>query len=289
MHVSNSLRAAIQQDLRDVCRITQVDPAALLPLMLEAARYSEYFDEIQRQVGDLSGKHILEVGCGYGAMLVYGCLTLNLDIHGVEPSKRDYDGRYEIAQQLLAENGLAAVRIREGIGEQLPFVDASFDIVYSFQVLEHVQDPFRVLAEAWRVLKPGGTLYCNAPNYRTFFEGHYNVFWFPYLSKPAAKLYLRVLRRNPALVDHLNFLTEPAVRSWLEAICQFPIDSDCGLSDWVKRMRAPVFSAYANSNLVRLVHIGQRLGILRLLAFLGQKLKWQDTLRIAVKKSEGHE
>jgi ubiquinone/menaquinone biosynthesis C-methylase UbiE len=289
MRVSDSLRAAIQQDLIDVCRVTQVDPAALLPLVLEEARYAEYFNKLHSQVGDLSGKHLLEVGCGYGAMLVYGCLALGLDIHGVEPSKRDYDGRYEIARQLLAENDLAATRLYEGVGERLPFADVSFDVVYSFQVLEHVQDPFRVLAEAWRVLKPGGTLYCNAPNYRTFFEGHYNVLWFPYLSKSAAKLYLRVLRRNPALIDHLNFLTEPAVRTWLETICQFPIDSDWGLSDWVRRMRAPVFSAYANSNLVRLVRIGQRLGLLRLLAFLGQKLKWQDTLRIVVKKPEGHE
>jgi ubiquinone/menaquinone biosynthesis C-methylase UbiE len=287
MRVSESLRSAIQQDLYDVCRVTQVDPASLLPLMLEETRYAEYFNELHAWVGDLAGRQILEVGSGYGAMLTYGCLARGLDIQGVEPSKRDYDGRYEIAQKMLAENGLTTTRIREGVGEQLPFADASFDVVYSFQVLEHVQDPFRVLAEAWRVLRPGGILYCNAPNYRTFFEGHYNVLWFPYWSKRAAKLYLRMLRRNPALIDHLNFLTEPDMRGWLEEICQFPIHSDWGLSDWVRRMRAPVFSDYTNSNLTKIARIGQRLGLLRVLAYMGQKFKWQDTLRVAVRKPLG--
>ena len=39
---------------------------------------------------------------------------------------------------------------------ELPFADASFDVVLSDQVLEHVVDPFRCIAEARRVLRPGG-------------------------------------------------------------------------------------------------------------------------------------
>jgi SAM-dependent methyltransferase len=284
MQVSDSLREAIQRDLGGICGVLGSDPASLLPVMLDEARYAACFAELHERVGDLSGRRILEVGSGYGAMLAYGCLAKGLDIQGVEPSKRAYDGRYEIAQQLLAENNLPPARISEGVGENLPFADASFDVVYSFQVLEHVQDPRRVLAEAWRVLKPGGTLYCNAPNYRTFFEGHYNVLWFPYWSKPLAKLYLRALGRNPALVDHLNFLDEPSLRAWLEEICRFRIESDWGLADWAKRMRAPVFSAYTNSSLVRVARLGERLGVLRLLAALGERFKWQDTLRVAVRK-----
>ena len=284
MQVSISLRQAIQEDLQGICQVLEMDPVPLLPVMLDEARYAVFFQELRDRVGDLAGRKILELGSGYGAMLIYGRLAMGLDITGVEPSKRVYDGRYEIAQQLLAENALAADHILQGVGEKLPFADQSFDVVYSFQVLEHVQDPYRVLAEAWRVLKPGGTLYCNAPNYRTFFEGHYNVPWFPYLSKPFARLYLRALGRNPALVDHLNFLTEPALRAWLEEICRFPINSDWGLADWTARMRSPVFSAYTDSRLVQLARLGQSMGLLRLLAYLGEKFKWQDTLRVAVNK-----
>lgn len=50
-----------------------------------------------------------------------------------------------------------------GVGEKLPFLDATFDGVISVAVLEHVRDPFLCAWEIARVLKPGGRLYCAMP------------------------------------------------------------------------------------------------------------------------------
>jgi SAM-dependent methyltransferase len=50
-----------------------------------------------------------------------------------------------------------------GVGEFLPFKDASFEAVISVAVLEHVRDPFQCAGEIVRVLKPGGKLLCCVP------------------------------------------------------------------------------------------------------------------------------
>jgi SAM-dependent methyltransferase len=50
-----------------------------------------------------------------------------------------------------------------GVGEALPFIDESFDAVFSLSVLEHVKDPFQCAKEIARVLKPGGNLMCCVP------------------------------------------------------------------------------------------------------------------------------
>lgn len=45
------------------------------------------------------------------------------------------------------------------VAEELPFDDAEFDVILCTQVLEHVDDPVRVLSEIYRVLAPGGVVF----------------------------------------------------------------------------------------------------------------------------------
>jgi SAM-dependent methyltransferase len=50
-------------------------------------------------------------------------------------------------------------------GEPLPYADAAFDLVVSMDVVEHVAQPEPWLREAFRVLRPSGTLFLTTPNY----------------------------------------------------------------------------------------------------------------------------
>jgi ubiquinone/menaquinone biosynthesis C-methylase UbiE len=98
---------------------------------------------------------VLDVGCGGGSVAkavkrerpdleVFGCDLSEsaLKIAGASPNGVDF---------------------RLATAERLPFDDGTFDLVWIFDVLEHVEDPERVLREVTRVLKPGGTFHIVLP------------------------------------------------------------------------------------------------------------------------------
>ena len=122
----------------------------------------------------LEGKRTLEVGSGFGTNLAVWIKHFGVDGYGVEPGGVGFDQGFIASRMLLAANGIDPEKVVSGTGESLPFPDESFDIAYSANVLEHTSNPERVLAEATRVLKPGGLLHMEMPNYLSYFEGHWH-------------------------------------------------------------------------------------------------------------------
>jgi len=102
-------------------------------------------------VGEVSGR-VLEIGVGTGASLPY--YPAGVQVVGTEPDPY----MLRRAERRLRELGRSNVELRQAPAESLPFEDASFDHVVSTLVLCTVDDQARALAEARRVLKPGGTL-----------------------------------------------------------------------------------------------------------------------------------
>ncbi len=99
-----------------------------------------------------AGKRVLEVGVGMGADLLRW-MDAGADATGVDLTKR----AVAITRRRLGEAGFDA-DVRVADAERLPFESDSFDIVYSWGVLHHSPSPPTALAEACRVLAPGGRL-----------------------------------------------------------------------------------------------------------------------------------
>jgi len=92
------------------------------------------------------GARVLDVGCG-GGLLAEEFAKLGCQVTGIDPSSPSL----EAARAHADEFGLSIEYVR-GSGEQLPFDDESFDVVYCCDVLEHVE-PAPVVREIARVLK----------------------------------------------------------------------------------------------------------------------------------------
>lgn len=109
----------------------------------------------------LSGKKVLEDGCGIG-MYSKGIRRFTESVVGLDIEvERVTEGLQSGVENLLV-----------GVCERLPFPDQSFDVVFSHEVLEHVQDDRQACREMARVLRPGGYAAIFAPNRLYPFETH---------------------------------------------------------------------------------------------------------------------
>ena len=145
--------------------------------------YEMYRAEVLARVDAVQGRDILEVGCGEG-MMFDGTSTLpvQMDVSWTRVARAVGKGRYLLC----------------GDGYELPFATASFEVVLLIAILEHTREPQRVLAEARRVLKPGGRVVIVVPNDATMSAGRLLLRKFPI--------------RYP---DHVTFTTPGKMRRWL--------------------------------------------------------------------------
>ena len=130
------------------------------------------------------GRRVLDLGCRYGALTrayAEGNSVVGMDVD---------TNALETAATLGIETRFGDVE------EPLPFESETFDVVVAGELLEHLRDPDAVVAEARRVLRPGGRFVGSVPN---FFR----------LRNRLAMLAGRPLDHDPT---HLHIFDEAALR-----------------------------------------------------------------------------
>jgi SAM-dependent methyltransferase len=117
---------------------------------------TEESEEIPRTLGLTTSSYALEIGCGSGRYALQvagtvGCRVLGLDVNA--PG-------IHTANQLAADRNMSTQVHFENwdASKKLPFADSTFDAAFSNDVLCHVPGRPAVLAELFRVLKPGGKI-----------------------------------------------------------------------------------------------------------------------------------
>lgn len=286
----DSLSDKVAQDLVQSGYCGGVSPVSAKKLAREFysdVRIEEQIKELRRYV-DPYGKQILEVGSGYGYLIAKGHKEYGWNIWGIEPGADAFNSAFRISQELLALLKIPAHFIVNAVGENIPFSDESFDIVYSTNVLEHVRAPKRVIDESIRVLKPGGILQFVIPNYGSWWEGHYGVVWLPKLGKRLGKLYVRLYGRDPSYIDTLQLGIN---RRYIENILNRYRDEvnvlGWGVEIWEKRLSEFDFSEWASlGKLKKLIQLIHRLGLAEFVVKTGKRLHWETPFILTIQKKK---
>jgi SAM-dependent methyltransferase len=111
---------------------------------------------------DVESRRVLDLGCGYGGRSIFYAQRCGAaEVVGVEVAEAVV-ARCRALARLVQCNRVDFV---VGRAEELPFGDCAFDVVLSFDVLEHVQDPRLAFVEINRVLVYGGHAFLVFPTY----------------------------------------------------------------------------------------------------------------------------
>jgi SAM-dependent methyltransferase len=139
----------------------------MVPGGTDEPTFWEHIYRYRFAAGFARGKRVLDIACGEG----YGSAALRqagaIEVVGVDTSE-------EACRHAQDRYGIDA---RVGSAEDIPLEDSSVDLIVSFETIEHLVVPDRLIRECIRVLAPGGRLIISTPNKKVFASvGGYSKF-----------------------------------------------------------------------------------------------------------------
>jgi SAM-dependent methyltransferase len=138
----------------------------------------------------LRGRRVMDLGCGTGDSVdLFRAADPAVEWVGV-----DVEESPEVAERVRTDAEFVSFD-----GRRLPFDDASFDIVFCKQVLEHVEHPRELIAEVARVLRPGGQL-AGSTSQLEAFHSRSTLNWTPYgLTRAVEDAGLEIVELRPVI------------------------------------------------------------------------------------------
>lgn len=122
-------------------------------------------NKIANMVGDTKGKKILDIGCGTGEYLVAASEN-GFDVTGIDVDK-------SITDYVSKEYGFNVINtlLKEGT-----FEENSFDVVVLSHVIEHLEDPNKIISTIYKILKPEGLFLMLTPNVNSFADDFFKIY-----------------------------------------------------------------------------------------------------------------
>ena len=191
MRASNGFEAGIREWLADASRQGHPLVSFWIKEHLGRVAYARtyHLPLIQESLA-VGGARVLDLGCGTAgtgvAFALAGASTVGLD-HSPRMLR--------LASMRAGDEGVSLALV-EGDVRALPFRSGAFDVCICDQVIEHVQGYPCLVAEAFRILRPGGLLLLSAPHRLAIREGHTGLLFASWLPHTWAERYATLRGRR---------------------------------------------------------------------------------------------
>jgi len=149
-----------------------------------------HLEHLEKIVGNLKDKNILDIGSGKGNFLIE-CADKGYSAVGVEINIKKIRKAFKKAESL----NLKLKIIHKAI-EKSEFPNNSFDFINVAEVIEHVKEPEKVLNKMSKILKKGGVAYVSAHNRFGFYDTHFHVYFLGWMPRFLSDFYLSLLRKH---------------------------------------------------------------------------------------------
>lgn len=238
---------------------------------------------------NFAGGRVLEVGGGIGAVAA-SLAHLGFEVVAIEPGGPGFEDMLILQKSVEAALG----RLPEpsgsyaihpiGVEDLDPDAHGRFEVVFSSNVLEHVEDPALALDRMQAVLADGGVQTHVCPNYAFPYEPHFFVPLLPFVPAATRWLLPRSMTATP-LWSSLNFVTARQVRRWARSAGVDVLFAPGVLAGALDRFVSDAVFAERHRGLGTVVRLLQKLGLVRLVRRIPAGLS--SPMRFTVHKPSG--
>jgi sarcosine/dimethylglycine N-methyltransferase len=187
--------------------LSELAPEELFPHDQDHYGGLEANDALAEHAGIGKGTRVVDFCSGLGGPARYLARRYGADVTGIELTPARVKGAQELTHLVGLQN---SVRVIEGNVMQVPLPDTSVDVVISQEALLHVPHKERALAEAYRILRPGGRIaFTDWVAHRTLSDADKDLMWqgMAVADLYSLQTYADLIRRSGFSVNSVEDLT----------------------------------------------------------------------------------
>ena len=178
-----------------------------------------FYAVLHAKTSELNPRRVCEVGSGVG-LVAEAIARSGHEVTAFEPESSGFSRMHEISKLIIPDSERQAKVIADFFDSKR---DGPFDLIYSINVLEHVENHSVFLSGIYQMLSPGGTAYLIFPNYSFPYEPHLHI---PILlNKTVTERVFRETILESGITDPENFWMElsfPKTRQILSIASSLP-------------------------------------------------------------------